>query len=203
MKLKVGGQPGPLADAERVLGILGSARDGTSVRLDANQAWSMEDALTFCKALAAGGAGESSRMKGRGNDVDGGRGAVEASLEYLEEPLKDPKRLEEFWERSRGVVSYALDESLAMGKKAFKDDVRRRIAAQPGPSPRCHQAASLLLSPLSSSPRSGLGHTRRRRCLASRLSPDTSRTRSGICRALSSVCNKGFCEADSACIVPI
>ena len=60
--------------------------DNVQLRLDANQAWKLEEATDFCKSL---------------RDVD---------LEYIEEPLKDSSQLEALF--SRTGVNYALDETL-------------------------------------------------------------------------------------------
>lgn len=122
MKVKVGGETGPVRDAEYVLELLAAAPDGSSLRLDANQAWSMEDALAFCEVIERGRHG--------GSEVDGsaleqGRGSIKSKIEYLEEPLRDPRMLGEFWERSGKDLPYALDESLGMEREsALKDDVR-------------------------------------------------------------------------------
>lgn len=111
MKMKVGGDAGPASDANRVLETIRRARDGDALRLDANQAWSMADALSFAKALTG---------------VDGGigKGGAVPGLEYIEEPLRDPRLVQEFWEKSGKVLPYALDESLGMGEEVFTDDVR-------------------------------------------------------------------------------
>ena len=112
LKVKVGGRAGPASDADRTLEFLQDSPRESTIRLDANQAWSMEEALEFFAALA---------------EADGAiprHDSTIAAIEYIEEPLKDPRALEELWERSGKVVPYALDESLAMGREAFTDDVR-------------------------------------------------------------------------------
>lgn len=116
MKVKVGGAVGPSTDAARTLRSLRGLPAGFSLRLDANQAWSTDEALCFASALAEGGCG----AEGRG---DGGTCAGVGAVEYIEEPLRNPRMLREFWERSGGGLPYALDESLAMGREAFADDV--------------------------------------------------------------------------------
>ncbi len=60
--------------------------DSVQMRLDANQAWTLQDATRFCNSLG------------------------EIELEYIEEPLQDASRLEELY--SRTGVNYALDETL-------------------------------------------------------------------------------------------
>lgn len=125
MKVKVGGETGPVRDAEYVLELLAAVPDGSSLRLDANQAWSIEDALAFCEVIERGRDG--------GSEVDGsaleqGQGSIRSKIEYLEEPLRDPRMLGEFWERSGKALPYALDESLGTGRKsALQDDVRDEL----------------------------------------------------------------------------
>jgi len=60
--------------------------DNVQLRLDANQAWTLQDATKFCNEL---------------DDIE---------TEYIEEPLQDSSRLEELY--SRTGVNYALDETL-------------------------------------------------------------------------------------------
>ena len=60
--------------------------DNVQLRLDANQAWTLQDATRFCNTL---------------DDIE---------LEYIEEPLKDSSKLEELYARTE--VKYALDETL-------------------------------------------------------------------------------------------
>jgi len=60
--------------------------DDMKLRLDANQAWTLLEATSFCKAMS---------------DIE---------LEYIEEPLKDSSQLEEL--HARTGVRYALDETL-------------------------------------------------------------------------------------------
>lgn len=147
LKVKVGGIAGPSEDAARTVqllresGSLGGSRSSSSsisstLRLDANQAWTMDEALQFSAALgdaAATGAapavaaGRINRTRvGVAGGTEGGGGVegVDLSLvEYIEEPLREPRSLGKFWERSGGVVPYALDESLAMGREKFTDKV--------------------------------------------------------------------------------
>ncbi|CAM9584459.1 unnamed protein product [Chrysoparadoxa australica] len=89
IKIKVGGDTA--ADAAKVNATLSSLQEGTRLRLDANQQWSMEQALAFCSQLEQ-----------------------PQRLEYIEEPIDDPTRLPEFYKRSGGIP-YALDESLSAG----------------------------------------------------------------------------------------
>lgn len=116
MKVKVGGAVGPSADAARTLRSLRGLSAGCSLRLDANQAWTVDEALCFASALAEGAGGAEGGGRGRTRVGDG-------AVEYIEEPLRNPRMLREFWERSGGGLPYALDESLAMGREAFTDDV--------------------------------------------------------------------------------
>jgi len=60
--------------------------DEVSLRLDANQAWDLEDAVTFAKSV---------------NDLN---------IEYIEEPLKDSGKLATFYAKTG--IPIALDESL-------------------------------------------------------------------------------------------
>lgn len=83
VKLKVGGAPADAAArVHAVANVLGSA----SLRLDANGAWSLADALAFARA------------------VDG------VAIEYLEEPLSDPSQLSALARDT--TIAWALDESL-------------------------------------------------------------------------------------------
>lgn len=145
IKVKVGGaETGPAADVARTFDILRAAPRGSTVRLDANQAWTMDEALHFSKTISAIGrdsgdgsassaeeknACQASRASGPCEwDHDTAPRTVEA-VDYIEEPIRDPRLLGEFWERSGGVLSYALDESLAMWRQVFTDDVRRWCAS--------------------------------------------------------------------------
>lgn len=155
LKVKVGGKAGPSEDAARTVELLretvlsrvgyssrsSSKRSrsscGGTLRLDANQAWTMDEALHFSSVLSAAAAAASASSAAErscgGGSGGGGRKAesdlahavdVDVELvEYIEEPLRDPRLLEMFWERSGKVVPYALDESLGMGREAFSDDV--------------------------------------------------------------------------------
>ena len=98
VKLKVGALPVPedVALAHAVRAALG---DGIALRLDANRSWSLEQAVTFGRALGAAG------------------------IEYLEEPLGDPSRLEDFYDATG--IAVALDESLL---ELRPDDLERRRA---------------------------------------------------------------------------
>lgn len=85
IKLKVG--QGKLEeDVRRVKEVRESAGEGVALRLDANQAWSLADAIRF------------------GNSVR------ELEIEYIEEPLQDLTELSSFY-RECGIP-VALDESL-------------------------------------------------------------------------------------------
>ncbi|MBA3425813.1 MAG: o-succinylbenzoate synthase [Rubrobacteraceae bacterium] len=85
VKLKVGGLP-VREDAELVRDVGGVLGDGVSLRLDANRAWSFDEAMEFARAT---------------RDVH---------IEYVEEPLADAALLPRFAEEVN--VPVALDESL-------------------------------------------------------------------------------------------
>lgn len=84
-KLKVG-----RGDLQTEIELVRAVRDRlpgeVRLRLDANQAWTMDEATRFIEAL---------------EDVD---------LDYVEEPLKDSRQLEDLF--SRTGIRYALDETL-------------------------------------------------------------------------------------------
>lgn len=83
------------------------------LRLDANQAWTLAEAQRFCSAFA----GERSER------VEG--------VDYIEEPLSDPRLLAHFWETSGKNLPYALDESLAAGRTSFTDEASNRPCVLP------------------------------------------------------------------------
>lgn len=84
-KLKVGrGELEP--DIELVREVRERLSADVQLRLDANQAWTLDQAISFAKSTA---------------DID---------LEYIEEPLRDPHQLEELY--SETGLKYALDETL-------------------------------------------------------------------------------------------
>lgn len=116
----MGGEAGPAADAARVLELLHGSPEGVTLRIDANQAWTMDEALCFSAALAGNGGWDG--CGGRPEGVVERNGGVRA-VEYIEEPLRDPRLLGEFWERSGKMVPYALDESLSMDQEVFTEDV--------------------------------------------------------------------------------
>ena len=132
----MGGKAGPLEDAARTAALLresaptGAGAGMDTLRLDANQAWTMEEALLFSSALAAAAAASPAETSTGGGG--GGSGGTEQApvagvdlggVEYLEEPLRDPRSLGKFWECSGGILPYALDESLGMGREVFSDNV--------------------------------------------------------------------------------
>jgi O-succinylbenzoate synthase len=86
VKLKVGGRPVE-DDVELVHAVNEELRDDVALRLDANRAWSFEEASIFA------------------------RGTANLRFEYVEEPLADPSGLSSL-ARDYGVP-VALDESLA------------------------------------------------------------------------------------------
>lgn len=95
VKLKVGGRA-VAEDAGRVRAVREAIGGDVSLRLDANRAWKLGEALEFAR------------------EIEGQR------VEYLEEPLADPAGLEEFT-RASGVT-VALDESLVgMEPRSLED----------------------------------------------------------------------------------
>lgn len=93
LKVKVGGGASIAEEAARVQAIAEVAiRHGKKLRLDANQAWTLEEAVEFANKL--------------------GQEAL-AVVEYIEEPLADPNQLVEFGLKSG--MKYALDESIDQG----------------------------------------------------------------------------------------
>ena len=85
VKLKVGSQP-VAEDVGLTRAVRDAIGDGVALRLDANRSWSLEQALAF------------------------GREMGDAGIEYLEEPLREPLRLEELFDATG--IPVALDESL-------------------------------------------------------------------------------------------
>lgn len=85
VKLKVGSR-GAAEDAELTRAVRAALGEGVGLRLDANRSWSLEQAVAFGKAAGAAG------------------------VEYLEEPLRDPARLGEFFDATG--IPVGLDESL-------------------------------------------------------------------------------------------
>ncbi|MCH2177470.1 MAG: o-succinylbenzoate synthase [Mariniblastus sp.] len=85
VKIKVG-QDSLEGDIELVKEVREALPENMELRLDANQAWGFEEAVSFVESL---------------EDLD---------FQYIEEPLRDPLRMEEL-HRLTGV-KYALDESL-------------------------------------------------------------------------------------------
>ncbi len=85
VKLKVGSRP-VAEDVELTRAVRDVIGDVVSLRLDANRSWSLEQAVTF------------------------GRELVDAGVEYLEEPLRDPADLRELFDGTG--IPVALDESL-------------------------------------------------------------------------------------------
>jgi len=85
VKLKVG-RNSINVDIERTRDAFRELGSTTTLRLDANRAWSYEDACRFAA------------------------GITDCEIEYIEEPLADPDRLREFSERTG--LAIALDESI-------------------------------------------------------------------------------------------
>ena len=88
VKLKVG--RGPVeADVETAHEVREALPDGVALRLDANRAWSWDQALAFAEGVAG------------------------LALDYVEEPLAEPERLPELWHDTGLAV--AVDESVQEG----------------------------------------------------------------------------------------
>lgn len=85
VKLKVGFRPLP-DDVELTRAVRKVLGDDVGLRLDANRSWSLEQAVRYGRAIGVTG------------------------VEYLEEPLRDPSRLEDFSDATG--IPVALDESL-------------------------------------------------------------------------------------------
>ena len=110
-KLKIGSSE-LVEDVALVREVRGLLPPRVELRLDANQAWSFEEALEFAAKT---------------EDVD---------IAYIEEPLRDPTRLEELFAQTG--LNYALDESLA--GDFLTGDVESRLAS-------CPNAAALICKP--------------------------------------------------------
>jgi len=89
LKVKVGGATveDDVNRVNKLVATLTPAR--VRLRLDANQAWTLDQAAAFIKGL-------------REPDV----------IEYMEEPLQNPREIPKLWRLCQGAVSFALDESL-------------------------------------------------------------------------------------------
>lgn len=85
VKLKVG-QNSLASDIELVRKVSELLPREVALRLDANRAWNMDEALRFADQISG---------------ID---------FEYIEEPLKDPQQLEELYSQTH--IRYALDETL-------------------------------------------------------------------------------------------
>lgn len=100
-KLKVGRE-----DLETDIRRVAAAREtlgaGIALRLDANRAWDFAAALRFAERVR------------------------EYRIEYIEEPLQDPRRLPNFTEQSG--LDYAVDESIAPVLTLFYDVARGALA---------------------------------------------------------------------------
>lgn len=90
VKVKVGGNGSIAEQAARVRAIADQAASSLRLRLDANQCWSLSQAVEFAAAL--------------GKDVLG-------VIDYIEEPLRDASQLPAFYDQTG--MRYALDETLA------------------------------------------------------------------------------------------
>ena len=107
VKLKVGNRP-VQEDVALVRSMKEALGGGVALRLDANRAWTLDEALEFA------------------------RGIEGARVEYLEEPLSDPADLETFT-RDCGVP-VALDESLVGMAPEFLEEQRYAAAVVMKPS---------------------------------------------------------------------
>eukprot|EP00892_Ulva_mutabilis_P000338 jgi/Ulvmu1/10304/UM060_0106.1 len=91
IKVKVARSGDPAADAELVASVCEACGSRCAVRADANRLWTLQEAVQFAQGLAARG----------------------ASLEYVEEPVRDPHDIARFYDRVG--IPVALDESLDDG----------------------------------------------------------------------------------------
>lgn len=101
VKLKVGSRA-VAEDAELTRAVRAAVGDGVSLRLDANRSWSLEQAVAFGTAVGTAG------------------------VEYLEEPLREPARLGEFFDATG--IPVGLDESLP-GLRPDDLEGRREVGA--------------------------------------------------------------------------
>ncbi|NUM54996.1 MAG: o-succinylbenzoate synthase [Candidatus Hydrogenedentes bacterium] len=85
IKLKVG-RVAIESDLESVRGIRRAIGEGVEIRLDANRSWSFDDALEFARRVA------------------------DCEIAYIEEPIDEPHRLDEF--AARSPIPIAVDETL-------------------------------------------------------------------------------------------
>ena len=89
LKVKVGGATVE-EDVNRVNKLVSTMTSSrVRLRLDANQAWTLDQAATFLRGLKEPGV-----------------------IEYIEEPLQNPREIPKLWKLCNGSVSFALDESL-------------------------------------------------------------------------------------------
>ncbi len=154
VKLKVG-REALEKDIERVRAVSRVLGPGVGLRLDANRAWSPDEAAAFVRGIAG------------------------VTIEYLEEPLQDPRRLPEFAEAYQ--VPIALDETLvgisaeALGAHAYARAIILKPTLLGGliPTRRLAQRATALgMTPVfSASFETGVG-LQGLVALAAALSPD-------------------------------
>ena len=85
IKLKVG-RHSLNEDIVAVKALRTTAGNGTEIRLDANRAWSLKEAVSFGKSVA------------------------DCRIQYIEEPLKEAADLTQFFKQTG--IPFALDESL-------------------------------------------------------------------------------------------
>ena len=86
IKIKMGRQPLE-TDIKMIKRLYEIAGDSLTLRLDSNRSWSLPDAIKFCTEIPI------------------------RAIEYLEEPLREPAALEEFYKTLQ--LPLAVDESLA------------------------------------------------------------------------------------------
>lgn len=99
LKIKVGRKPVD-EEAETIKALANEFGPQVSLRLDANRAWDMDEALAFARLI---------------DQID---------IEYIEEPLRDPLQLAQF--AARSALPVALDESLVLFER-IPDFVRAVI----------------------------------------------------------------------------
>jgi len=111
VKIKVGRTANPLDDAAAVKAVYDVFSGNVKIRLDANRAWSLEQAVQFGQAL------NSKQNNSDANNNSSPSASVVVSLvaqaiEYIEEPLQNPTmgNLSEFYSKTR--IHTALDESV-------------------------------------------------------------------------------------------
>lgn len=150
-KLKVGrGEASDVRQAiELVHAVRASLGSEKALRLDANRCWSFDLAAQFL------------------SDIDS------ANIEYIEEPVDDPNRLEELYAKTK--VRYALDETLAEGGSLGRFPNAATLVVKPTMLGRIERIEELAATGkrlvFSAAYESGIGISQIAR-LAARFSPD-------------------------------